>query len=388
MTGKTSKKICAGVLAFAIAASAAAGAEPVSAGAKTVTKKAEIAKVQKKLTGVKDKKYTYYLSYKKLTDRKLVRTDGKKTKTLKKGVQSFWIKGKYIYYQLSGYGFYRMKKNGTGKKKIATGVMHFLGFHDNYIYFKSIYGYKLSRAACDGSEQQFLLSHAKSGTAMIISNRIYYVTSKTVQTAENELQQKTVYSMKLDGTDLQKEYEAPAGMSLTIRNRNERLIIFDEQTAHLRQDNGTYQTIETTDLTAEDANIETMGKELLFVQYGKDSAADGMLYILGAQYYLYDDNLSKKLILDIDKSGVRAVMAGEEHTLSKIKQYYVIDSYNDQSCDGIYIFDKNGKFIRKISTVKVGEDNSYSYVIKNHTLYLSIYNVKKSRYDFETYKLK
>jgi hypothetical protein len=387
-------------LAFALTVSAA-GTAP-KAEAKIMKKQADITKVQKKLTGVKDKKYCYYLSYRGLSDRKLVRTNGKKTQTLKKDVKSFWISGKYIYYMVRN-SIYRMKKNGTGKKKIAQYVMRILKVQDGYIYFKSTRAYKLSRAACDGSGQKFLLSYEKSGTAKIISDRIYYITKETVQTVENsaedavqsssddtdtEMIQRTVYSMSLDGTDVEKEYEAPAGMNLQIASINDRLVIFDEKEAHIRQDDGTtYITIKTSDLAVENALITQMGKNLLYIQYAENSNVEyGMYYISEAKYYMYDENLSKKLILDIAESG--AVIGGEEYSLTKHKQYYILASWYDQSDDGLYIFNKKGKFIRKIDTSKVGEDNGYSCVIKNNKLYAAIYNDEKGRYDFEIYKLK
>jgi hypothetical protein len=379
-------------LAFAVTA-ASVGSAP-KAEAKIMKKQADITKVQKKLTGVKDKKYCYYISYKGLSDRKLVRTNGKKTKTLKKDVKSFWISGKYIYYMTrNSNSIYRMKKNGTEKEKIAKYVMNIVKVQDGYIYFKSTRAYRLARAACDATEQKFLLSYAKSHGAKVTSDRIYYLTKKTIQEATYPLGdtviQRTVYSMSLDGTDVKEEYTAAPGMDVKLVERNGRLIIFDEKAAHIRQDDGTYKTIETTDYAGKNTRVTEMGDDLIYISCDEETSYFEGQYdydIFSAKYYLYDENLSKKLILDIAESG--AVMGGEEHSLSKEKQYYVLNSWYDQYDDGIYVFNKNGKFIRKISTAKVGEDNDYSYVIKNNTLYASIYNEKKSRYDFETYKLK
>jgi hypothetical protein len=363
---------------------------------RTASQKAKVAKIQKKISGVKSGKYTYYIARNSLQDHNLVRSKGKKTQILCKSASQFVVNGKYVYYRTDTDSYlHRMKKNGSGKKRIADteegGYIQLI--QDGYIYFSYDLD-MLARTKVNG-KGKIKVFDTDARRWKIINDRIYYIRTIGDDNGITVGSRKTgVYSMALDGADNRVELESDSfDYETKILSVNDTPAIVNGGTVYVKQSSGEYtqMTDETmvplpSDLYQENYFF-TAGNEL-FAEYYAES--DGKYYSSGLQYYHYTDDFTKELVIDIDSCGKR--VGGEYFSLKKFGKYYLLNSNYDQSSDGLYIFDKNGKFIRKVSTAKSGEDCPFYYTIKKNTLYVAICNEKPRNntfyFEYASYKLK
>lgn len=132
--------------------------------------------------------------------------------TLSDIYDNYTISGEWVYYQNDNdyeYDFYRIKLDGTEKKRLSDSLMFSPVVKDNWVYGRSTS--KIFRIATDGSSEEKIYYSSNDIYRMNAGDgRIYYTEDKNKKTS--------VYCMNLDGTKRTKLFTEKRGTSVYSLN--------------------------------------------------------------------------------------------------------------------------------------------------------------------------
>ena len=338
--------LAAGVMAGAMILSGITVNEPVSMAA---SKKAKTqTAVEKALTGVKSGKTTYYI---KKTN--LISVKGKKTKVLAKQVNSFRISGKNIYYVRNFSKLYRMKKNGTSKKKLTGTCSRILGIHGSNIHYTGSLG--VYRIQTNGKGKKKIFRYGMGASAVCSGGRIY---AKYVSSSTGVL----VQSAKYNGSDKKTEFTDATGNegAFYVKNNQLRVAVVnkkDELSLYTKDENGAWQS----------KKADLGGKRADYILYDK-----GKLYAFaGTTVYQVNETGESTVILELSEFGISTIW--NFGRFEKKGAYWILEDYGDDGGHCVYLIHANTKKLVKTLAMPAGnwgDEENIDYVLKKGTVYV------------------
>lgn len=224
------------------------------------------------------KDHIYYSSFTKLYrmnldgSEKIELTTGVKDYTT--GVQGFVVKGDWIYgcyKELTGYGIYKTKTDGSDKTKLSDDITGDITIVGDYLYYTSgVYTssveYSMYKMKVDGSERTKLSTDA-GAYLNIADDWIYYLLSEGPYTEKG--QNSNIYKIKTDGTEKTKIFD---GIVRDIKVSGEWVYFTNYSDGgklyKIRKD-GSGKTILVNNKTAE---INIIGESIFYINLGYNAA--------------------------------------------------------------------------------------------------------------------